>query len=123
MPIATGAQTEAVTPLAVVRAGDAGTAAAAGQGVQPGVLHLEGAPDGLHHATRLPRGGMIGFQTEHGPHAVTLTTETLGELHHLSPPLLRSTLFHLTTNPHDNHHDTAKEAQRSLLRLVRRSGR
>lgn len=66
---------------AVVRAGDDGTAAAAGPGVQSGALHLEGAPGGLHHATRLHRGGMIDFQTEHGPHAVTLTTETLEEGH------------------------------------------
>lgn len=121
MRIGTGDQTEAVTLLAVVRVGDDGTAAAAGPGVQSGALHLEGAPGGLHHATRLHRGGMIGFQTEHGPHAVTLTTETLGELHHLSPPLLRSTLFHLITNPDDNHHVTAKEARRFVLRLVRRT--
>ena len=75
--------------LAVVRVGGDGTAAAAGPEVQSGALHLEGAPGGLHHATRLHRGGMIGFQTEHGPHAATLTTETLGKLHHLPPPLLR----------------------------------
>lgn len=81
VPIATGDPTGAVTLLVVVRAGDDGTAAAAGPGVLSGVLHLEGAPDGLHHATRLPQGGMIGFQTEHGPHAVTLTAETLDDDH------------------------------------------
>lgn len=81
VPIATGEQTGVVMLLAVVRAGDDETAAAAGLGVLSGVLHLEGAPDGLHHATRLPQGGMIDFRTEHGPHAVTLTAETLDEDH------------------------------------------
>ncbi|KAG8160432.1 hypothetical protein KVR01_009968 [Diaporthe batatas] len=79
--IATGDSTEVVTLLAVVRAGDDGTAAVAAPEVLSGALHLEGAPDGLHHATRLPRDGMIGFQIEHGPHAVTLTAETLDEDH------------------------------------------
>ncbi|KAI3393914.1 hypothetical protein diail_3517 [Diaporthe ilicicola] len=77
VPIVTGDQTEVVTLSAVVRAGDDGTAAAAGPGVQLGALHHEGAPGGPHHAIRLHRDGRIDFQTEHGPHAVTLTTETL----------------------------------------------
>lgn len=81
VPIATGDPTGVVTLLAEVRAGDDGTAAAAGPGVLSGALHLEGAPEGLHHAIHLPLGGMIGFQTEHGPHAVTLTAETLDEDH------------------------------------------
>ncbi|KAL1850692.1 hypothetical protein Daus18300_012835 [Diaporthe australafricana] len=109
VPTGTGDQTEAVTLLAVVRVGDDGTAVAAGSGVRSGVLHLEGAPGGPHHAIHLHRDGRIDFQTEHGPHAVTLTTETLDTT---AVIVMRTTAEitietynggHLTDEDHDPH--------------------